>query len=526
VNQLGSCAIATPHAGATEAGAEAFRSGGSAVDAAVAAAAAVAVAYPHMNSIGGDVIALLRHPDARVEAINGIGGSAAACAVDALRASRGGMPVHGVHAITVPGAVAAWETLVARGARLPWPTLLEAAIAHARDGVVVTPGVATALAEDAPALAQDAGMAALFFPGGRPLAVGDRLRQPALARTLEAIARDGARALYAGDVGTTLVDGLRALGSPLTRADFAAHATECTTPLRADFGGHTIVTSPPPSQGHVLLELLGALAEIGDVPDLLRRDAALLTALFEATTADRDRHLADPRVVPVPLDRLLSRAHARRLLAAARERVAGGSGEPELTASPTGDTIAIVAADDEGCAVSLIQSIFHSFGARILEPRTGILLHNRGAFFSLDASSPNCLAPGKRPAHTLMPVLVERGRDLVGVHGTMGGKAQPQIHAQLLLQLRDGATPAAAIAAPRWVVGGLDVGDPRDLVLAERRADGDAAQALAAAGWPIRDLPAFDESVGHAQLIRRSPDGEIDAASDPRADGAATVVRR
>lgn len=523
---MGACAIATPHPAATQAGAGAYRAGGNAIDAALAAAAAVAVAYPHMNSIGGDVMALLRHPDGRVEAIDGSGAAPGGCPVDELQAAGRAVPVYGVDSITVPGAVGAWETLAERGSRLPWASLLEAAITLADTGVAVSAGLARALEAEADQLARDPGLKRVFFAAGRPLGLGDRLRQPALASTLRALAASGSSALYEGDVGRTLIEGLRARGASLTRDDLAAHRTECAEPLTGEFRDFTIHTTPPASQGHVLLEVLGALAERQDESDLLGDGAPLLAALFEGAAEDREGYLGDPRVVSVPVDRLLSRQHARELLVAAQRRHSSRRRGAESTDRATGDTIAIVTADDEGRAVSLIQSVFHAFGARILEPATGILLHNRGSFFSLDPRSPNCLAPGKRPAHTLMAVLVERAGELVGVHGTMGGKAQPQIHAQLLLRLLAEATPSAALAAPRWVVGARAAGDPHDLVIAERRQNGDAVGALTAAGWPVRDLPALDEGVGHGQLIRRSAAGDLQAASDPRADGTAAIVRR
>lgn len=190
-------------------------------------------------------------------------------------------------------------------------------------------------------------------------------------------------------------------------------------------------------------------------------------------------------------------------------------------AKATGDTIAVVAADDAGNAVSLIQSVYYGFGAGILDPTTGVILHNRGAFFSVDPASPNVLAGGKRPGHTLMPVLVRRAGRLVGVHGTMGGSAQAQIHAQLILRTARGEAPADAVTAPRFVVGGLEPGGRADLVLAEPGCGEAAEQAWAAAGQDVHRLGELDEDTGHAQVIRIGSDGALRAASDPRADGAA-----
>jgi gamma-glutamyltranspeptidase/glutathione hydrolase len=477
-------AVATPHALATQAGAAALRAGGSAVDAALAAAATVAVVYPHMNAIGGDVMALLHAPDGGVTVVNGSGAAAAAVDPDALGDV---MPARGVAPITVPGAVRAWETLHGLGARLPWAALFSDAIACARDGVEVAPSLARAL--DGTEVALDVG--------------GGRLRQPALARTLSALADDGADALYGGPVGAALVGGLQALGSPLVLEDLAAHRSEVVAPLRGRYRGEELLTAPPNSQGHVLLEVAAAL-ELYDDPV----DAAFLARLFALAGADRDRWLADPRTGDVPIAWLLSGEHAVELLDGARAAL-GPAAARRAPARPTGDTIAVVAADADGWAVSLIQSVFWAFGSGIVEPATGILCHNRGASFTLRPGSPNRLAGGRRPLHTLMPVLTRRDGRLTGVHGTMGGHAQPQIHLQLLARLLDGASPQEAIAAPRFTVYG-------DLVEAESPAP---------PGLPVDvDLGPRSEAVGHAQLIRIAPDGAFAAASDPRADGTALAV--
>jgi gamma-glutamyltranspeptidase/glutathione hydrolase len=467
-------AVATPHPLATEAGAAALRAGGNAIDAALAAAATVAVVYPHMNAIGGDVMALLHAPDGTVTAVNGSGAAAMGVDPDAFGAT---MPVRGVAPITVPGAVRAWETLHGLGARSAWADAFAAAVAAARDGVAIAPSLGRAL--------QGVDVA-LDVAGGR-------LVQPALARTLQTLAAEGAGALYGGTVGAALVDGLRALGSPLTLDDLAAHETELTAPLRGRLRGEELLTAPPNSQGHVLLELAGAL-ELLDGPPR----PALLARLLALASADRDRWLADPRTGAVPLAWLLSGEHAAELVDAARVGLPPAAPAASASQRADGDTIAVVAADADGWAVSLIQSVFWAFGSGIVEPVTGILCHNRGASFTLQSGSPNRLAAGRRPLHTLMPVMTRRDGRLSGVHGTMGGHAQPQIHLQLLAHLLDGATPVEAIAAPRVIVSGAVV---------EAESPGQ-----------------LSEAAGHAQLIRIAPDGSFAAASDPRADGTAVVV--
>jgi gamma-glutamyltranspeptidase/glutathione hydrolase len=345
--------------------------------------------------------------------------------------------------------------------------------------------------------------------------------QPALARTLRAIQADGPAALYRGPVGAAIAARLQALGGAMTSDDLAAHATEVTEPLARTFGADEVLTAPPNSQGLLLLEVLAAAEQLGDV-DLLGRDADLLAELFRLVTLDRDRFLADPRRADVPVAELLSERHAAELAAAARaRRAAGAAAAGAAGPKATGDTIAVVAADGAGNAVSLIQSIYYGFGSGILDPTTGVILHNRGAFFSVDPASPNVLAGGKRPGHTLMPVLVRRAGRLVGVHGTMGGSAQAQIHAQLQLRTARGEAPADVLQAARFVVGGLEPGGPADLVLAEPGCGAAAEAAWSAAGMDVRRLRELDEETGHAQLIRIGTDGTMRAASDPRCDGAA-----
>lgn len=516
----GRAALATPHHLATAAGRDALVAGGTAVDAAIAAAAMLAVVTPQDCSIGGDLIALVAEPGRAPVVVNGSGAAARAIDVEALRRHGAAMPADGPSTITVPGAVAAWEELHRHGAALPFSTLLEPAIAAAREGVAVEPALARATPFAAEA--GDDGLRAVFAPGGVPLAVGDALRQPALARTLEAIAADGARALYGGDVGARLVAGLRALGSPLDGDDLAAHRTELAAPLAGRFHGWDVLTAPPNSQGFVLLEVLGALERLGGT------DAATLAHLFRLTSADRDRLLADPRCSPVPVDTLLGTAHLDALADAARRAAALGAAGPRVVGPPAGagDTVAIVAADGAGRAASVIQSVYGLFGARVLETGTGIVCHNRGAGFSLDASSPNRLEPGKRPAHTLMPVLVARDGRIHLVLGTMGGKAQPQVLAQVLLgALAPEAQLDAVVGAPRWVVGPRDAHDPEgDAVLAEGRVDDAELSALRRSGLEVCVVGDHDDAVGHAQAVRVGRDGGMEAASDPRADGAALVV--
>jgi len=559
--------LATPHAAATEAGRAAFAAGGNAVDAALAACATLTVVYPHMCSIGGDAIALVHAPDGGVTCVNGSG--AAPLALDAARVraaierqptplTRTGMPERGPHTVTVPGVLAAWETLRELGARFDLARLLKPAIGFARDGCTVSRSLAATLAWEPDLFAADAGLRGIFFAtegraavhaaAARPLDVGDVFVQPALAISLEAIARDGVGAFYKGALGGDYVAGLRALGSVMTRDDLARHETDVCEPLLIDAFGYEFLTAPPNSQGYVLLQIMAARALTESAAGNLT--VAETARLFALVGEERDRHLCDPRGQPMPLEELLDPAHVRALLDRAqgrgsgtptdeRERSGDSPGERRTREAGgdagSGDTIACVAADSEGWAVSIIQSVYHGFGSAILEPRTGIVAHDRGACFSLDPSSPNLIAGGRRPLHTLMPLLVLRDGRLTVVAGTMGGEAQPQIHAQILERVlaaraertpadADGAatpiTPdvlAAALAGPRWI---WDEGT----LWAEADVPADHLTDLRTTGMPLTLLDRLDESVGHGQYVAVQSGTPTAAASDPRSDGDAIVA--
>jgi len=494
-------AVASPHWRATEAGRDVLAGGGNALDAALAAAVALAVTFPHNCSLGGDLFAVVRFPDGRCVSVDASGPAAAAVDAGALRRRGPRMPLRGPDTITVPGVVRGLESLHALGAALPWAAAFGAARRLAAEGVPVGPSLAAAIEEAAGPIAADPGMAAVF--GG-----GDRLVQPALAATLDAIARSGAGEFYAGATARRLVAGLRERGSVLGEADLATYAPVTTAPLTGRFRDLTLHTSPPPSSGVLLLQALAALERADEPPH-----AGRLAQIFRRGAEQRDRELGDPRGAAFAPGVWLGEA-ALEALARGPAPAARLSGP-----QPTGDTVAVVAADGSGLAVSLVHSLFGSFGAQILEPATGVIMHNRGAFFSLVPGHPNELAPGRRPAHTLMPLLVERDGAFAGALGTMGGKAHAQILAQVLLALAAGCPAQEAVSAPRWVVGGLDPGEPDTAVRAERGVPAAARDALTAAGLDVTDVPWPSEDLGHAQAVWVR-DGALEAGSDPRADGA------
>jgi gamma-glutamyltranspeptidase len=503
-------ALATPHALSTTAGVEAFRRGGNALDAALAAAASLTVTLPDNCSLGGDLIAIVRRPNGQVIVVNASGPAPASIDVDAVRERHGHeMPAFTADTVTVPGVLDGWETIWGLGAERPWAEIFSAAIEQARFGVPVADSVATALEGHSDRLRSDPGMAEIFFGSGQALDVGETLVQRELALTLEQVADAGARAFYEGPVGATWITSITANGSALSVEDLADFRSEVTDPLVAEEGGQEMFVAPPNSQGALLLKTLAVL-DAWDL-DPLSGDAPKFAAAFQAASDARARHLADPRAAAVPLDVLV-----------------GETNHADEPARPvrngSGDTVASVAADNEGWAVSLIQSLFDSFGCGMLDPRTGIIAHNRGSFFSLDPSSPNVFAPKKRPAHTLSPMLVHEDGQLRNVLGTMGGLAQTQILTHVLMHLRRGRNVAEAVGAPRWTLGALEAHGDRAVIQAEADVAKEAVDALRADGWSTNTIPARSLDVGDAAAISRDRDGTLSAAADARGSGSAVVA--
>lgn len=515
-------AISTPHTVATEAGAVAFERGGNALDAALTAAVTLATSYPHNCGVGGDLFALVHRPDGETIAINASGRAPAGVDPDALRARHGTtLPEDGPDPITVPGAVSGWATLHAEGARLPWSEMFGPAIALAFGGVAISRSLERALEHGAGRFGADPGMAGVFFADGAPLRHGTLFRQTALGTTLQQLAAEGPKAIYGGGVGKRYSAGLRDAGSPMTLDDLAAHRADVVAPLIGRYRDLDLRVVPPNSQGFALLQMLALAERLGIDPDPLGPDAGTLARVFAAANRDRDHHLADAESMLVHPSTLLDDGHLAGLASQVLDALPPASVPKRGHGSGSGDTIALVAADAEGWAVSLIQSLYDSFGSGILEPETGIVAQDRGACFTLDPGHPNEIAPGKRPFHTLMPVLVHRDGRLVAVAGSMGGASQPQINAQNLIRAFDLSMPAGeAVAAPRWTVGKSE----ESVAQAEGRVPRPTVELLKEAGYRVESLDEVDEAVGHSHLILVRPDGSFDVGSDPRADGGALAT--
>ncbi|KPI13439.1 Gamma-glutamyltransferase [Actinobacteria bacterium OK074] len=501
-------AVAAPHPAAVAAARDAVAAGGGAVAAALAAAVTLTVVYPHQCSLGGDLVALVRAPDGRVTAVLSIGAAAGAVDVARLRALGGGrMPGQGAHAVTVPGVVAGWRALDGWGGGpgtrgdgglgLRWGGGLGPALARAarlaEQGATVSTGLARAIRSRWEQVLADPGLRSVFTRDGAPLNAGEPLVQPQLAGLLRELASDP-DSFYRGAVAADLAEGLRRAGGTLTAADLAAHDAETAVPLNLTTDTASWWATPPPSQGATLLALL----------DLRTDDDPV--RLVRAATAARDRLLGDPRRGPVDLSGLLLRDGATTPVV------------PALSRRAAGDTVAVTAVDSDGYAVSLIQSVYQTFGAGVLDPGTGIVLHNRGSAFSLDDGHPALIGPGLRPPHTLCPLL-GRSADVLLAVGCQGGRAQPQILAATSPDLLDArVAPQAVLDRPRWVVGARDLGFDRETVLAEP-----GALTAPSDGLPVAVTAGPVDDAGHVQVARLAA-GHLEAASDPRADGLGAIL--
>jgi len=518
--------VTSPHALASEAGVAVLRAGGSAVDAAIAANAVLSVVYPHQSGLGGDAVGLIYDARAgRVRFLNASGRAPAAATLEEFR--RRGLdevPTRGLLPVTVPGTVAGWWAAHRAYGRLPWRSLFEPAIGYAREGVPVTGRVAAAIQRALDVIAQEPTTAAMYLQDGEAPRPGARLVQPLLARTLELVAEGGREAFYAGEIAREIVAFSCARGGLLAEQDFAEARSDWGEPLAATYRGVTLYEPPPPTQGVITLLMLNMLEgdDIGALPYLGPDHVHLLVEAKKIAFADRNRHIADPAFVKVHVERLLDRAYARERRGLIRQDRA--TAWDEIPAgSLEGDTVYVAAVDREGNAVSLDQSLYFFFGSGVVAGRTGVLLHNRGAYFSLDPTHPNRLEPGKRPFHTLIASLAFRGERLWAVFGCMGADGQPQIHLQVYSAMIDhGLDLQEAIEAPRWLSGRFAIGDPRDLLNLEGRFSPETLTELRRRGHQLNVWGPWHELTGHAQGVVIDPESGVRmGGADPRSDGAA-----
>jgi gamma-glutamyltranspeptidase / glutathione hydrolase len=511
-------AAASPHAAATRAGADVLAAGGTAIDAAVAINAMLTVVYPHMCGLGGDLF-LLYHSaaDGRTWALNGSGPAPRLATREAFRA-RGlrQVPMRGPLTVTVPGAVASWAAALERFGRRPLAELLAPAARAAEEGIEVTARLAGWVAHNAADLAADPVLRRRWLEGdGRPVTAGTTVPQPDVARTLRRLMEGGADELYRGALADEIDAAFRAADGLLRREDLAAFVPEWAEPVRMRHGGLEIVTTPPNSQGVTSLMMLNALSVLDAGPPGTADHVEALVAAKRFAFAERDRHVLDPRFGAVPVAELLSIDRTREALAG--PAAAGAR-------SSAGDTVYLCAVDHDGNACSLIESVYYGFGSCFVAGETGLLMHNRGHYFSLDEHHANRLEPGKRPLHTLMASMAFAGDDLRLVFGTMGADGQAQTTVQVLERWLAGASVEEAVSLPRILHGRFVPEDDPEALTIEAPFGEDVVAALRERGHAPIVTGAHDERLGHAHAIELRADRTVDAASDPRSDGGAIVL--
>jgi len=515
--------VTAPHHLAAQAGLRVLNDGGNAIEAMIAAAAAIAVVYPHMNALGGDNFWITAEPGKDPIGIDACGAAAGLADIPFYQANDcGKIPDRGpLAALTMAGAVSGWEAAFrysrdAWDGRLPLSRLLEDAIYHAETGVAVTETFARNSVAKLDQLNGIPGFADVFLNEGEPYREGERLELMKLAATLDQLAHDGLHDFYRGDLARSIAADLEKVGSPLRLDDFQRHEALTPKPLSLDIAGHTVYNMPPPTQGLASLLLLGVFDRL-DIQQA--EDFAVIHGVVEATKAAfsiRDRYVVDPAYMEVPAERFLDQMVIDELVSGINmERAA-----PWPQAPTGGDTVWLGAVDAEGRAVSFIQSLYWEFGSGVVLEESGIVWQNRGTSFSLDESHHNCLKPNRRPFHTIQPPMARLKDGRTMAYGTMGGEGQPQTQAMLFLRyVLFNQSLQQAVTAPRWLLG-RTWGEETTNLKIEDRVDPGVIKALESAGHDVQVVGPFEEFMGHAGAVVYHQDGLIEGASDPRSDGA------
>jgi gamma-glutamyltranspeptidase/glutathione hydrolase len=514
--------VVAPHYLASDAGQRVLADGGNAIEAMVAAAAAIAVVYPHMNSLGGDNFFLIGDGGTPL-AIDACGGAAAAASIDYYQSSGARtIPSRGPQAaLTVAGVASGWQMALAesirRGGTLPLSRLFEDAIHHAKNGTAVSGTLHRNAAEKRSELEDISGFAQTFLTDGRAIAEGDILKLPALAATFEHLAKAGLDDFYRGDVARAIATDLGDVGSPIALTDLEGFRALKVDPLTLKLSCGTIHNLPPPTQGLASLIILGLFDRLG----VGKADGfPYVHGLVEATKCAfevRDTIITDPAFMTSDPRSFLSSKALDDIAA----RIDPARAQPWPKVAEGGDTVWLGAIDKDGLAVSMIQSIYWEFGSGVVLPQTGIVWQNRGTSFSLDPKSHNALMPGRRPFHTIQPAMARLDDGRLMVYGCMGGEGQPQTQAAIFTRhVLYGQELHAAINAPRWLLG-RTWGNSQSNLRLESRFDPAVIDAMRAAGHDIDLVGDFDEVMGHAGAVVRQPDGAILGASDPRCDGSA-----
>jgi gamma-glutamyltranspeptidase/glutathione hydrolase len=515
--------VATSHPLAAQAGLRMMQKGGNAVDAAIAGAAVMTIVEPVSNGLGSDAFCIL-WDGSRLHGLNASGRAPQAWTPEYFKRKYGDNaltpPKRGWDSVTVPGAVAGWTALSERFGRLPFADLLEPAIDIAERGYAVSVVVQQKWSAAAKELSGGPGFADAFLPHGRAPNVGELFRFQAAARTLRLLAETKGEAYYRGEIAEAAVRHAQEHGAVMTTQDFARYKPEWVTPLAKPYRNHTLHEIPPSGQGIAAQIALGILQnfDLGSMPVDSPESQHLQIEAMKLAFADVYRYVAEPASMTVSADAMLDDAYlAKRARLIDLQRAQDfGAGNPVK-----GGTIYLAAADERGMMVSFIQSNYMGFGSGVVVPGYGLSMQNRGHGFSLDPASPNVVAPGKRPFHTIVPAFLTRDGAPVMSFGVMGANMQPQGHVQTLVRMLDHhQNPQTACDAPRWRFNeGLSIN-------VESAMNHRTLQGLIDRGHRVEVINDSYQDFGAGQFIWRLGDPSIDgyvAASDPRRDGQAVV---
>lgn len=507
--------MSSGHPLATAAGLRVLFEGGNAFDAAIAAAAVIAVVEPSSNHVGGDVFALCRPVTTSVvEAVNASGPSPVAAKPSGYP---DGIPTRGLRSATLPGAVAAWELINKRYGKVPLERLLAPAIVYASGGFAVDVALATTIRQSLEELSQFPSTIEVLCPDGDAPRPGATIIQPELAETLREIAASGAAGFYEGTFAERMLRASEKQGGDWSAADFKTLPVEVLAPLRTFYRGHEVLEQPLPSQGYLLLAYLN-IAEGFDLASLRFGTPDALHLMIEAKKlafADRHAYAGDPRFVDVPIQGLVSKEFAAKRRMAFDPARASTNPSPADPSALGNDTTAVSVVDKDGNAITLIQSVFLQYGSGYIVPGTGVLLNDRLSGFSLDPASPNVLAGAKRPIHTLNTFMVQREGELTMLGASPGGHYQTQANFQVLSNAIDhGMHWQAAMDAPRWYHD-----EQSGTVSLESRFEPDVAGALAQRGHKAEWGPAFMDRARTQGIMIDPVSGARYGATDPRWHG-------
>jgi gamma-glutamyltranspeptidase len=512
--------VVSPHYLASAVGAAILQKGGNAYDAAIAVSACLAVVYPHMTGLGGDSFWLMyNHKEDKMRAYNGSGRSGSEISRETF-AGEEAIPQRGIRSIiTVPGMVDSWEAVLSQYGRLSFAEVLEPAIAYALEGFPLSHNQYENTVYQFPLLSQMPITSDIYVPEGQVPQAGSRFIQKQLGQSLRDIAAGGRECFYKGSLAQQIISFLDKNGGLLTLQDFSGHTGNWVTPVLGTYRGHEIYQVPPNSQGFVGIMALNILEnyQLGEMEEGSFEYYHLLVEALKLSFRDRNRVLTDPDFSKIPLELLLSKEYAEQLA----QKILIKQAIP-FNSEPIGnDTAYAAVVDEEGNAVSFIQSLYFEFGSGVVAGETGILMQNRGSFFSLDPQHVNSLEPNKRTFHTLMPAMVCKAGKPYILYGTQGGEGQSQTQTAIITRMLDyGMDPQHAINAPRFVWGRTWGADTQELKV-EGRVPQETLKNLNQAGHSVRKVGDYDSVVGHAHAILIDDNGFRIGGTDPRSNGAA-----